>query len=118
MNYSKEGFKKEIKFCVDIQTIVNGVKNNIRNETSQKAKQILTNFQIEVNNYFQRNIGKDIFLGRKREELDKVFNKLNNDCTQIIIKTFKNKNFRNLIVEKLEQFVGELIKIRNLKMTN
>lgn len=128
-SYSKECFKEEIKFCVGIETMINEFENDIKNETcetNEKAKQMLTKFRVDLYNYFDYEVGddlitegsNDIFLGRKGIELQKLMHKFDRGCKSIVISNFTNTDYKSLIMEKLRSFITEVIKIRNLKLTN
>ena len=126
-NYSTEVFKEEIKFCIDIETKVNQFEKLIENETNENAKQMFQKFQIDLYKYFEYecldddNISdgqNDIFLGRKGIELQKLLKKFDRQCTSIFISTFTNTDYKSLIMEKLKTFICELVRIKNLKLTN
>ena len=65
-------------------------------------------------NHFQYT-GEDVFHGKRRIEVKRLFENLYKECTQMIMKNFKVQSYKKFINESLQTFMTELIKIRKLK---
>ena len=106
-NKEAENSKKEIKFCVDIQTKVNDLKKNIADKTYKIARGSVLDFLNDVRRYFESE--GNVFTGKKNIELKRIIAILQctlNSCFDFNLKI-------NVMIEKIETFMKELTEIRN-----
>ena len=108
------GLRKQIEFSVEIQTKVKGIKDEISDKSSLEAKEILKNFKDYVNESVKKPDMKITYSGNKEEVFMKLIDKLNIECNKILTHSYKTNIFRTMIDEKLQCFLNELLKIRNL----
>jgi len=115
-NVSAKVSRNEIEFSVDVENKIKEVKEEIVGKSFEDGKQILRNFQQNVNQNVQKINIKIAYSGNKEEAFVNVINKFNIECNKIITKSFKTPiGFRASIEDKLESFLNDLINLRNLK---
>ena len=108
-NKEAENLKKEIKFCVDIQTKVNDLKKNIADKTYKIARGSVLDFLNDVRRYFESE--GNVFKGKRKIELKRIIALLQCDLNTSFVLNFKI----NDMMEKVERFMKELTEIRKLK---
>lgn len=115
-NDPTEVLRNEIEFSVDIENKIKEIKHKICNKSFEDGKQILRNFQQNVNKNVKTMNGKVTYSGRKEEAFDKVIDKFNIECNKIITQSFKTTlGFEQSIDNNLKSFLDGLINMRKLK---
>ena len=113
-NETTNDIRMEIEFSVDVQKKINDINSNISDKSSEDAKLVLKTFQHHVNETAKKMKMK----GEKKEFFDKIIINFNVDCNKILVNSFITFGFRDLINEKLQVFLKELMKLKHIRSKN